>query len=903
MQTVSRDQQLYDAINQAAKDIYLYTGDSLTPGKATEGGAQSFNTVMYRRVGDELIPISPPVAHGGAQNMAVYQPKDYGFGYYAQGPLFVGTAALAMMTAGAATAAGAAAGMVAPATAIGTAVGAGATMAPIVGGIVLGATMGALNAAVSEGDVGKGALTGAVVAGISASMKPLMDMGPMKDAISSISEASGGFYGTGQVASIIGTTLATTLGSAVSGATGDQILKAFATSLASNGISQTGVSAATAALRDVVGAETLPKLQRAIQIAGSTVATSALTGNNQEQIMNNLIAQFADPNKLISNVASVAGAKTDMTSSTTQTTKTADTTQAPTTPSGTENIGLTSGAVDNLLQQGVADDVIFDLANKSQDPIGFVNAAKLLTGDPTESLKQVTNELIRQGMSTDQIATDLQRIYLGIKPDEAQKFAASMVQQNKIQNIANSTNFNDAFRQAREAGLKTFDWGDKKFTTDLAPIKKEVETAVDNNVKAFQEKYKDLLPEGRSFQDIVDRAKDLGLTKDGMLPTSKGLVGATKDVVEAIDTTFSKWLTGSMGAALGNQAQAFSDYLVSRNYIDPNNSLQTIGKNVENYGKSITPQFIDDERNNFLNIWKQSDGTFDSLWSIAKATAQHPFGAFDLVFKETVQEGFPVAVAIGGGAILGALGAGTAVAVGGAVATDLTLAYMEAAGASYRETYDKIKAKGGTDAQANSTAMLNSKINGIIEFATELPGAGASAAVISKVLGNLANDSVFKVGLKEGGAEYVAGFLQSLSTNYLTTGQFDFKEAQQDGALSAALGTAVGSGMYAATPGRNVDVVKSTRDSYEGLLINSRVDPTEARAIANASIGQQAISAINANSDTINIKPTDNLIGDITFAEALGSRITGDPIINISSGTVEDFSANLQAEILLNDKL
>jgi hypothetical protein len=301
METLSRDQQLYDAINQSAKDIYLYTGDSLTPGKAREGGAESFNTVLYKRTGDELIPIGAPIVHGGQQNIDVYRPKDYGFAYYAQGPLFVGSMALAAATAGGSFAA--TGGLAAT---VGSAVGLTGTAATIGGGIIVGATMGALNSAASGGDVGKGALTGAAVGGITSAMQPLMSTGPMASTIKDISDASGGFYTPQQIGSIVATTLATTVGSAVNGANGDQIFKTFATSLASNGISQGAVSSITAALKDSgITPDTMAKIARATQIAGSTVATSALTGKNQEQIMNNLISQFTDPNKLLS----VAGAK------------------------------------------------------------------------------------------------------------------------------------------------------------------------------------------------------------------------------------------------------------------------------------------------------------------------------------------------------------------------------------------------------------------------------------------------------------------------------------------------------------------------------------------------------------------------------------------------------------------
>lgn len=405
METLSRDQQLYDAVNQSAKDIYLYTGDSLTPGKAREGGAESFNTVIYKRSGDELIPITKPTTHGGVQNMDIYRPKDYGFSYYAQGPMFVGSMALAAATAGGSFAA--TGGLAAT---VGSAVGLTGTAAVIGGGVIVGATMGALNAAAADKDAGKGALSGAVVGGITSAMQPLMNAGAMKDAISTISDASGGFYTSQQIGSIIATTLATTVGSAMNGANGDQIFKAFASSLAANGISQGAVSTVTAALKDSgITPDAMAKIARATQLAGSTVATSALSGKNQEQIMNNLISQFTDPSKLTSNVMNVA------------TTKGTPPKIEPTNPFGTENVGMTSGSVDNVLQSQIMDGI----ANNSDDPIAFMNAAKNWTGNGSENVAFVTTEMVKQGMPADQIAADLQQLYR-IPADKANEYAQYM---------------------------------------------------------------------------------------------------------------------------------------------------------------------------------------------------------------------------------------------------------------------------------------------------------------------------------------------------------------------------------------------------------------------------------------------------------------------------------------------
>ena len=70
--TVSVEEQLYDKINEATKDFYSYTGDTLIPGQASEGSPNSFQTVLYKKEGDVLKPITAPVSHGGWQNADVY---------------------------------------------------------------------------------------------------------------------------------------------------------------------------------------------------------------------------------------------------------------------------------------------------------------------------------------------------------------------------------------------------------------------------------------------------------------------------------------------------------------------------------------------------------------------------------------------------------------------------------------------------------------------------------------------------------------------------------------------------------------------------------------------------------------------------------------------------------------
>jgi hypothetical protein len=125
--TVSVEEQLYDKINEATKDYYSYTGDTLVPGQASEGSPNSFQTVLYKKEGDVLKPLTAPVSHGGWQNADVYT----GGGGFKLSELLRGVAPVAALAIGGPLLDAALAGGVA---ATGSTAGAGGS----IGGINLG---------------------------------------------------------------------------------------------------------------------------------------------------------------------------------------------------------------------------------------------------------------------------------------------------------------------------------------------------------------------------------------------------------------------------------------------------------------------------------------------------------------------------------------------------------------------------------------------------------------------------------------------------------------------------------------------------------------------------------------------------------------------------------------------
>jgi hypothetical protein len=192
--TVSVEEQLYDKVNEATKDYYSYTGDTLVPGQASEGGPNSFQTVLYKKEGDVLKPLTAPVSHGGWQNADVYT----GGSGFKLGELLRGIAPVAAFaigapfldaalfgaSAGAAAAGGGAAG--------GTAAGTGLTggFGGSTGLLASGGTVGSLGGAGSAaGIAGTQAAAGLGVAAGSALPAVGMATGGLPSTVGQLSAA------------------------------------------------------------------------------------------------------------------------------------------------------------------------------------------------------------------------------------------------------------------------------------------------------------------------------------------------------------------------------------------------------------------------------------------------------------------------------------------------------------------------------------------------------------------------------------------------------------------------------------------------------------------------------------------------------------------------------------------
>jgi len=541
--------------------------------------------------------------------------------------------------------------------------GAAATAA---GGAILGAGMGALGAAVSGGNIENGALRGAISGGAGGVAQGISSGLVGTEMIQSIADATN--LSADQVSNIIANTTAATVAAAATGqVNSDNFLQVLTTNLAASGV---GTYAGEVAKS--INPEITDAAMRAVSSTAQVATNAALNGGNvQNAIMNSLPA-----------IIGGYGTQTEAAAN-----QIKDTT-------GTENVGLTSGAVDQTLQQGLVDPYI----NAAQDPLAALNARQNWTGNPVQNMQYLTNTMLDQGLSRTETVDNLATAY-NVSPQVAENFYNTTVANNSLMMLANNSQDPIAVMNAGNSWTGDPVSNVKAITQEMLSQGLGAKDIAQNLQDIYQ------LPEAQANayakqlttpQVTAPKATATATTKPvtaaaatekapSFVKTDKSLFGTAKDVVDAIDTVFSKWFTGNLGTSLGSQAQLFSEALVQHDILKKGNTLESLGKTAENYGKSITPEYITNEQKAAKAIMDKSSGFLGTFGAIADAAINHPLGVANMALNEYFQEGVPLLAGYGAARLALGLSAPAALAIG--VTIDAVISSAESFGAGYQEAY------------------------------------------------------------------------------------------------------------------------------------------------------------------------------------------------------------------------
>ena len=390
---LSAQEQLYNAINDASQNLYSFTGANLD--QNAYNTANSFQTTVYKKVNDKLIPITAPQAH---QGIVAMPSQGGGWSDFLPAIEMIGMVALAATGVGAAAAAEIGAAVVGEA---------GTVAGGIIGGAAVGAATGAALAALNGGDVGHGALMGAIGGGVGGTMNSVVTNIVPDSVINGVSGMTN--LTPVQVTNAISSAFSSALVTTAAGANSTQIIKSLGISLVASGLSQSAANEIKAQFENM-DPKQLEQVAKATQLATSTLTTSVLSGKNTQQITQSLINTMLQGSGTISragdNVALDINGRDQGTT------------------------GFTTGGVDQALTQPIIDQNAINLANASNDQIATMNAVKNWTGEAKDNLTQATGVMLNQGMDAATISQNLQDFYK-IPADEATKYAEYMVDQSK----------------------------------------------------------------------------------------------------------------------------------------------------------------------------------------------------------------------------------------------------------------------------------------------------------------------------------------------------------------------------------------------------------------------------------------------------------------------------------------
>lgn len=694
-----------------------------------------------------------------------------------------------------AAATAASAGSAAPlgATLLGSAA---ATVGPIattaLGGAVIGAGMGALTSAAYGGNIGQGAIKGAISGGVGGAASGATSqlsaaasglVGP--ETISQIAEATN--LSKDQVSAIIANTAATTLAAAATGqVNGGNFAQTVGTALASSAISAYAGNVAKA-----IDPNMAQSAINAVSSVANVATNTVLKGGNIQ-------------NALMSSIPSIVGGYgRDVARENT------GLQFAGTTPFGTENVGLTSGGVDSVLQSGL------DAA--PERGVGFTTGA--VDNELQRGLSSAPTTL-ESGPLTRVPEANTEAFFAAVQSGDKELIDAVKSGDTKVINAINrgdmieavalskeatgalpsgEKSFGQAFSDARSKGAKTFEWNGKPYTTEVAP---KPTTSAPEDVKKVEaipttEKPGILSSVNKFIGNLVAPSTttasqpslnytspmgDIGFSDAANIDQSNKAVQAVNEA-QARFSDVPRGVVSAGSQGMAELGRTYSNALASTGLIDYNNAFAKESDAIVKAARDLMPADVKAQEQNIVDRIKSADGWGNKAIEGIKAAYENPKGFLSYLTREGIQEGLQLSTGVAAFKLAGYVPA---------LGVDLTLQAGESYGDTYGQAYDTFKKQGLSDEQARQQSILPAAISGA---ATAITAGIVDATLLKSLAGDLVQSGLVKSGVpiaaKEYVTEYAETMVQALATQYATTGKFDFAKAEDEATLSATIGAHV----------------------------------------------------------------------------------------------------------------
>ena len=386
--------------------------------------------------------------------------------------------------------------------------------------------------------------------------------------------------------------------------------------------------------------------------------------------------------------------------------------------------------------------------------------------------------------------------------------------------IAEQKTFDAAFGMAaKELGAgKTFMWGGKQYIVDFAKaapagvfdaskassLDAAVRLAVANGKTTF------VGPDGKTHAVDFRQVKDiLASTDQSPAETARLLRSAVKPATdETLNETKRLLASGERGAldvfsaatqaALGNGARGVADFLTAQAGAlglvgaDYDNFLRRTGAGLEAWGASKMPYGVDEMAAQANRELERIDADNTTLWEKVKAVGEvfvdNPLGYISSLQREIGSE-IPTYATVAAGIVLAPFTGGASLAP--ATAAAVGLGTLENLGNGANEAYFTLKAQGASEETARDAALWN----GAMHAVAGLPGEFIVNKALAASLGGAIKTSIGELAKFYGGtvtgaaaAELVEGTLQNAATQYTTTGQINWGQAQLAGVIEAYIG-------------------------------------------------------------------------------------------------------------------